>query len=237
MLHAIISGDVIAYTSLSIKGKGKLDDKLQSLIYHFENSFDVYGRLIKGDYLECYVPQPSNALRVMLGIKAFVKSINLTSDDVSCKNRNRIKYFKNYAIRLAMGVGKLNRLDLSKGIIDGEAIYLSGRILTKEQTHDKKRIVIKNTLFFQSEDNMLNDEMLPLFALIDVIMNSLTLQQSKVVFLKLVGKSENDIADEMNIGQSTVNYHSIAAGWNALETAVLRFEQVLKNKESKNVLL
>ena len=232
MLHAIISGDVIAYTSLSIKGKGKLNDELQSLIHHLEDYFDIYGRLIKGDYIECYVPERPNALRVMLGIKSFVKSIKLTDDDINCENNNRIKYFKNYAIRLAMGIGELNHLDLSKGIIDGNAIYFSGRILTKEQTHEKKRIVIKNTLFFQSGDSMLNNEMSPLLALLDVIMNRLTIQQSKVVFLKLMGKGENEIANEMKIGQSTVNYHSIAAGWNAIETAILRFEQILINKKN-----
>ena len=46
-------------------------------------------------------------------------------------------------------------------VIDGEAIYYSGRKISEERpTYNKERIVIKNTLFFNSGDEKLKEAFL-----------------------------------------------------------------------------
>jgi hypothetical protein len=56
MNHAVISGDIIAYTSLNESGKTKIESNLDILIKELKKKFNVYGRVLKGDYIECYVP-------------------------------------------------------------------------------------------------------------------------------------------------------------------------------------
>ena len=65
-------------------------------------------------------------------------------------------------------------------------------------------------------------------ALLDVLLSKLTARQSEIVYLKLMGHSETDIATMLNVSQSVINQHSTAAGWNAIEKAVNYFYQVIK---------
>lgn len=228
MDRSVISGDVIAYTSLSNPDKTNFETAVKQLLKDLNTRFGTYGRMIKGDYLECYIPDPANALRVALAIKSFVKSFSLELIDSKGK---RINAFKTYGIRLAIGIGEISRFDPQKGIIDGEAIYFSGRIIGESRTtSDKERIVIKSTLFIKAKDENLNNELEPLLALIDFLINKATARQCKVLYLKLTGNSEEKIANKLQLFQSTINEHSTSLGWNAIEKAVLHFERIMKLK-------
>lgn len=222
MKKAAISGDIIAYTSLSNKDKDLIVNSLKNLIQEIEEKFGVFARIIKGDYIECYVPVPANALRVALCIKSFVKS---KSQDIDDKNR-RLNAFKTYGIRLAIGIGEIDRFDKQKGIIDGEAIYFSGRIINKSRTtSNKERIVIKNTLFIQSNNSKIDRIVEALLSLLDVLISKATAKQCAVLYQKLLGRKEDEIAQNLKLSsQSTVNKHSTSIGWNAIENAILWFE-------------
>ena len=141
-----------------------------------------------------------------------------------CKN----KYFEEYGIRLAIGYGELSRYNPEKGIIDGEAIYLSGRRINEESTHNKERVIIKNTLLFIAEDEALNQRFEALFALIDFMLIKATRRQCEVAYHKLLGTSEEEISNILGTSQSSVNQHSTGIGWNAIEKAILYYEQTLK---------
>ncbi len=230
MINAIISGDIIAYTSLSKKGKNLFDSKILALTEVLKKEFNVFVRLIKGDYIECYIPETSEVLRVTLIIKSYIKAIAKEIAENSKSNDDRTSFLKKYGIRLAIGIGELSRLDIDKGIIDGEAIYFSGRLLSKKSTSDKNKISIKDTLYLQTNNENLTNEFIPLISLIDEIINRNTAKQSEIIYYKLLGFDEKSIAKKTGRYQSTVNQHSTSAGWNAIEKAVLRFEQVIKEK-------
>jgi hypothetical protein len=227
MRTAVISGDIIAFTSLSDKGRALVEEKLKRLLEVLNREYKVYSRLIKGDYLECVIPEPESALRVALIIKTYLKSLS-ANGLVSEKDKKRLKFFKTYSIRLAIGYGELSRYDPEKGIIDGEAIYLSGRRINEEATHKKERIVIKNTLFFVSNSENLNKEFEPLLTLIDFLLSKATAKQCEVLYMKLMNYNEEAIAAKIKKTQPVVNHHSMSAGWNSIEKAVIRFSDVLK---------
>jgi len=228
MDRAVISGDIIAYTSLNDAEKSKIEDSIEQLFQELESGYEVFGRLIKGDYLECYIPDPINALRVALLIKSHIKAHALELSDTKDK---RLSAFKTHGIRLAIGIGEITRFDRDKGIIDGEAIYLSGRTIGDvSATFDKERIVIKSTLFIKTNDEQLTGELDPLLALLDVLISKATAKQSNILYLKLLGNSEDTIAKKLKLYQSTVNEHSTSLGWNAIEKAVLYFEKLMKSK-------
>jgi hypothetical protein len=227
MNRAVISGDIIAYTSLSDADKIKFEAETRELLKILKDKFSVYGRILKGDYIECYIPNPADSLRVALLIKSFIKSF---SPETEGMKDPRITAFKTYGIRLAIGIGEINRFDPQKGIIDGEAIYFSGRIISDSRTtSDKERIVIKNTLFLKSKDEDLNEEFEPLLSLIDVLISEATAKQSQVLYLKLLGHSEESIAKQLKLFQSTINQRSTGLGWIAIEKAVLYFEKKMSH--------
>jgi hypothetical protein len=232
MKRAIVSGDIIASTSLNNADRSKIGDCLKLLTKKLNKKFKVYSRLTEGnDYIDSYIPNNSDALRVMLAIKCFVKSIPISTKDSINHGDNRSKFFKTHGIRLALGIGELSRLDIHNGIIDGEAIYFSGRTISENRTYNKEKVVIKNTLFIKSDDKEFDDEFTPLLALLDVLLSKCTSKQSTVLYLKLLGYDEATIARVLGKKQSTINEHSTSAGWIAIEKAVNRFEDVVKTKE------
>lgn len=229
--RAIVSGDIIASTSLNTEDRERLGNSLKSLVTELSGKYQVYSRLTEGnDYIDCYVPDTADALRVMLIIKCFVKSIPINPEDKEYKKDKRIKFFIAHGIRLAMGMGTLSRLDQQQGIIDGEAIYFSGRLISESRTYNKEKVIIKNTLFLKTTNKDFDDEIAPLLALLDVLISKNTAKQCKVLYLKLIGNTESEIKGLLKKEQSTINEHSTGAGWNAIEKAVNRFEEVVKNK-------
>jgi len=230
MKRAIVSGDIVASTSLNNVDRNKVGNCLKVMTKKLDKKFKVYSRLTEGnDYIDVYIPNNSDALRVMLAIKCFVKSIPISANNSDNQKDNRIKFFKTYGIRLALGIGELSRLDIESGIIDGDAIYFSGRIISENRTYNKEKVVIKNTLFIKSDNKEFDDEFIPILALLDVLLSKCTAKQSTVLYLKLLGYDEATIARILRKKQSTINEHSTSAGWIAIEKAVNRFEEVVKN--------
>lgn len=226
MNYSVISGDIVSSTSLSIDDSKFVEDNLKNMLIDLKREFNVYGRIIKGDYLECVVPNAAEGLQVALAIKSFVKAIPVETKKYK-KEDNRVKQFKIHGIRLAIGYGELSRYNPEEGVIDGEAIYLSGREISGETTYNKERIVIKNTLFFASKNEDLNKNFQPLLALLDVLFSKATSRQCEVLYLKLMNKQEEEIAKRLGIGQSAVNQHSTSVGWNAIDEAVNYFKMVI----------
>ncbi|HLT49834.1 MAG TPA: hypothetical protein VKZ90_05245 [Aequorivita sp.] len=226
MNYSVISGDIVSSTGLHTQDRKFVEENLNDLLHNLKQEFNVFGRIIKGDYLECVVPNAAEGLQVALAIKSFVKAIPIKIKTYKSED-NRIKQFKTHGIRLAIGYGELSRYKPEEGVIDGEAIYLSGREISGETTYNKERIVIKNTLFFASKDEKLNKNFQPLLALLDVLLSKATSRQCEVLYLKLMNNQEEEIAKRLGIGQSAVNQHSTSVGWNAIEEAVNYFKMVI----------
>ncbi|MDR2085715.1 MAG: RNA polymerase subunit sigma-70 [Dysgonamonadaceae bacterium] len=224
MNKATISADIVSSTSLNVEQRLFLEKELMKLLNILRQTLGTkifFGRLIKGDYIECVLEEPRLALRVALLMKSFVKSLDMKADKISNK---KIKDFREYGIRIAIGIGELSIWNKRKGIIDGEAIYLSGRAVNEMSLRDKK---VKNTLVFKSKNEEWNQSMLPVFDLLDVLFSKYKRAQSQIIFYKLLNKSEKEITGILTKGQSTINQHSTAAGWFAVESAVDYFEKII----------
>jgi hypothetical protein len=205
-----------------------LIDRIKELFGQLEKKYNFFGRVVKGDYIECYIDEPQLALRIALIIKCFIKSISGSAVESEKENtESRDKYFKIYGVRIAIGIGTIEKFDRDKGIIEGEAISFSGRIISSESTHSTDRVVIKNTLFIQTAKTEWNKEFETVLMLIDNIIARNTPNQCQIIMEKLSGESEEQIALKLNITQSAVNQRSKSGAWNAIEKAVARFESVV----------
>ncbi|MDR3272840.1 MAG: fumarate hydratase [Flavobacteriaceae bacterium] len=224
MKKATLSADIVSSTSLNVEQRLILEKELVRLLALLKKTFGskiFFGRLIKGDYIECVLDNPILALRVALLIKSYIKALDIRPDKKTGQN---LKDFKEQGIRIAVGIGELSIWDKKKGIIDGEAIYLSGRAINEMTGSDKK---IKNTLVFRSNNESWNDSLSPIFSLLDVLFTKFKRAQSEIVFYKLLNKSEKEITGILNKSQSTINQHSTATGWTAIESSVKYFEKLI----------
>lgn len=227
MLVSAISGDVVAYTSLNQEGRQLLEHQIYSLFQDLEKDFSAFCRLIKGDYIECISENAPSGLRLGLLLKTGIKATDIDIGKYS-EDSTRSKYLKEIGLRIAISVGNLDEFDRENGRIDGEAIFLSGREIANQKTFNKDRIVIKNSLFFVSSNQEWQNQVIPVIDLIDVLLNKATAKQCQVVYFKLLGMSEKEISARLSIAQSVVNQHSTAAGWNAIEKAVIYFENLIQ---------
>lgn len=213
-MYATISADIVSSTSLSevetIELKQYIEKQLRMLETLYPGS---WGRLIKGDYIECVVPNASNAFRIALIIKNSIKAFEVEKTLES-------KLFYTYGARISIGIGGMRIVDREQGIMDGEAIYLSGRSLAKMGS------LSKGALTIETINENLSQNLRVIAVLTDAILNNATPKQSQVIYYKLLGYKEIDIAKKMNIYQSGVNNHSSSAKWYCIEEALNYFEQI-----------
>lgn len=232
MNSGVIAADIIGSTSLALKDKYELIDELRILFKALGRKFKTYCRITKGDLIECYIPKAASTMKVALIIKSFIKSKTVAPFQLSGKKLAttldaRTKYFRIHGVRMAIAIAPMETVDRKKDIIEGDAIYLAGREISGFHTSNKQRIVIKNTLFFITENEQWQKEFEVMMSLIDVLLSKCTARQCEILFNRLTGRSEEEIAKELLISQSAVNQALTSAGWNAIEKAILRFESII----------
>lgn len=211
MLYGTLSADIVKSTSLSAKDTFRLKEYLQSFIDNLPADDDYnWGRIVKGDGLELVRTNPNDILRIALMLKCYIRFFK-TEDNSATK-------FKRHGVRISLGIGKLRINDRQQGIIDGEAIYLSGRGLS-ELSETKNE-----TLLFTSNDQSL-DSIEVICSLLDTIIGKATPRQCEILYYKLQKYNELKIAKALNIQQSTVNQHATSANWNAIAKAINYFEK------------
>lgn len=213
-MYATLSADIVSSTSLSKDAIFELKQKIDILFKLLEEKFPgFWGRQIKGDYIECLIPKTSDSFRIALIIKSYIKSLTLPYV-MKCKS------FQTYGIRIAIGIGGMRIIDKKEGILDGEAIYLSGRAIEKMASPNK------GTLCIKIDNNVHALALSTIAVLTDALMNNATKKQSEVLFYKLLSFKEEDIAEKLGISQPGVNIHSSSAKWYCIEEALNYFEQI-----------
>ena len=215
IMYAAISADIVSSTSLCIEETIALKKRIENLFSILEKRFPgFWGRLIKGDYIECLLPSVRDSFRIALIIKSCIKSFPIAETKEK-------KQFQTYGVRMAMGLGDMRIVDKEHGIMDGEAIYLSGRALDGMGSPNKK-----GTFLIETTENQLKASLRTIGMLTDALLNNATRKQSEVIYYKLLSKSEQEIANTLNVKQSGINQHSTSAKWYCIEEALSYFEQL-----------
>ena len=140
MAFATISADIVASSSLSNEAKIGLNESLKKCIGTLESHYGgFWGRIVRGDSVECIVEKPEDALEIALILKTWVKAYGPNVNSAANE-------FKKYGIRLAIGIGDMSIIDKSRDIMDGDAIYRSGRSLDGLSGWSKYSMVISMAL-------------------------------------------------------------------------------------------
>ncbi|MBR0304172.1 MAG: RNA polymerase subunit sigma-70 [Bacteroidales bacterium] len=228
MNKATISADIVSSTELTQGALSQLQSEMKAFVKQIGIEYKgSWGRLSKGDSVEIYIDNPQDSLRIALLLKTLVKKFKIDTECVgNDTDKKRLDMFKTYGIRIAIGVGEMRIANKRTNMLDGEAIYASGRAIERQRTSNKSKIVIKNTLFFDSSDSKLTQQINAYLGFLDVLFKRATERQCEVVYYRLSGKSENEISEQLGIKQSVVNQHSTTFGWNAVEQLLKYYEQM-----------
>lgn len=215
---ATISADIIRSTSLQTEDLINLRNRLRRLLDAFEMDYSgFWARIVRGDSIECYVPDFRYALRIAILMKLFVK---IQTADYKCH-----AFLRKYGIRFSIGIAGINYSDKVEDIIDGPAIYLSGRNLD-EISRDNSNIAFEIDEAPETFNNLLESYV----ALLSNIVDTYSSKQAEVIFYKMQGYKEEEISNLLGIYQSSVNMRSSSAQWKLLSTAIRNFEDLNYHK-------
>lgn len=190
-----------------------LRNRLRDLFQDFEEDYPgFWARIVRGDSIECVVPNYNDALRIAILIKLYVK---MRVSEFECS-----EMLQRYGIRFSIGVADIKYADKNEDIINGPAIYLSGRNLDEISRREN----IMTAFEIEQAPKPLSNLLDSYVAMVSGIVDSYSAKQAEVVFLKLLGFKEIEISERVGISQSSVNTRAANAQWGLLNTAIKDFE-------------
>jgi len=217
MIKAVVTGDIIDSTKLGEEENTQLIQGLKLIIEDFEKDELLKGEMFRGDSLQCLIYSPSEALKITLLIKTFVKGIVSINNSKEKNDAEKLVSKSVFDIRLAIGIGQTHSENERVSMSQGEAFNLSGRLLD-----DMKH---KQTIAIRTNDSF-NNELDTSFKLLDFILSNATQNQCEVIYYKLQGLTEVEISEKIGVNQSAVNQRSNSSGWSAINSLIQRFESI-----------
>ena len=179
-----------------------LRNRLRDLFQDFEEDYPgFWARIVRGDSIECVVPNYNDALRIAILIKLYVK---MKVSEFECS-----EMLQRYGIRFSIGVADIKYADKKEDIINGPAIYLSGRNLDEISRRENVMTAFEIGQAPKPLSNLLDSYV----AMVSGIVDSYSAKQAEVVFLKLLGFKEIEISERVGISQSSVNTRAANAMW------------------------
>lgn len=210
-----IAADVIDSTSLDRTDLLHLKDEVSDCFADakYYTSAQFWGRLVKGDSIECCLADPKMALRLALLIKCRIKA---WAGELACSEA-----LQSLGIRFSIGVGQMRIIDPQVDIMDGEAIYIAGRNLNKITDSSST-----SAFGLASADRNITELINISVALLDDLINSLSAKQSTVIYHLLLGRNQTEIARLLFISQSSVNSRAQKAGWRLISDTLRVYERI-----------
>jgi hypothetical protein len=204
----IITADIIESTDIHFDSKestfAQFNIGLELIKKKYKTDYEWY----RGDAFQLKTKNIAISLRVVLLIKFWIKSFEKEPK-------------KSYDVRLSLGIGTIEIDKKELSLSDGEAFRISGRNLDNLKPSKQSLIIDANDI----NSNSLKIES----QLLNAIIDGITPIQSKVLFYKLKGLKEDEIAKHLGLAQSTINQHSSSGNWNTISKYLDYFEKLYGN--------
>jgi len=214
-IYGIVSCDIIDSTSLDRDALIQLRKDISSSLFQDINVLcpGFWGRVVRGDTLECCFEKYWMVFRVALMMKCWFMdwaSRHFTAEGM-----------RKEGIRYSIGIGSMRLIDREVDIMDGAAIYLAGRNL--DFITDRGY-----TSYFEmdSENSEVNSLIDNNVMLVDRIVGQATERQVPILYDRLKGKTEVEIARSLSISQGAVNQRAMNAGWPFIKHTLTLLEDI-----------
>ncbi len=210
MKTGVITSDIIQSTTISPAERERLYKLTQESLLVIQEQFPHQSEWYRGDAFQIKTENVKHSCRVALLVKTFIRSIEKGE-----KTKNTPKI---YDVRMALGIGAAEPGRDTLALSNGEAFQLSGRTLDMLKTTRYNFAITTN----DSHKNALRAEA----QLLDTLISSTTAAQCRVLYYKLLGYIEDEIAKKLSVSQSTVNQHANAANWSVFDDYLDYFENL-----------
>lgn len=212
-MYAAISADVVSSTSLSRESMIELNEKLKKCLRILETRYQgFWGRIVRGDSIECIMSRAEDAFEVALILKTWVKSFEP-------RGIHDAKRFNRYGLRIAIGIGDMKTIDRDLDMMDGDAIYRSGRAMNRLVGRAKYSFTISMT------DSEHEQALQVILTLVNQLLNNATARKCETLCERILSSDTSQTAERMGISVSGVNQTLKDLGWNAIEQAVLYYRK------------
>lgn len=214
-VFGIVSCSVVDSTSLEMDELIQMrKDVYSELFPSIEKRYpDFWGRVVRGDTIECFIEQPEYAFRVALLIKCWFMGWAIQHHVSEQMRRSGVRY--------SIGIGPMRLVDRKEDFLDGEAIYIAGRNLDF--------ILGKGiSAFFEmkSDDENIKALIANSLLLVNNLVESSTERQLSILYDRLHGIMEREIALKLQISQGAVNQRAQGAGWPLIKNTLDVLEHI-----------
>jgi hypothetical protein len=187
-LVAVITADIVNSTRLKKAEEKILLNDLSAILKSYK--FEFY----RGDSFQAYIPDPKEALKVVLRARAAAKRLSYGFSSPFSD------------IRASIGIGDITTPVRDLKTAKGEAFLLSGRTFD-EMSKSGKRLKI------QSANDSINLGLKIIANYADSLFAQLTSKQAAVVFELLTDHNQVETARRLKKSQPTINKHAQSARW------------------------
>lgn len=201
-IAAVITADIVNSTMLEKADTRKLTTALSAILKPYK--FEFY----RGDSFQVYMPDPKNALKVILQTRAAAKRLLPESPEPLAD------------VRASIGIGSVNAPIKSLNTATGEAFLLSGRPFDDMNKSE-------NRLLMQSPNDIVNVGLKITANYIDLLFSQLTTKQAAVIFELLSGYAQIEISKKFKKSQATINKHTQAAKWSEINTLLTDYRLLI----------
>ena len=214
-LFGIISADVVDSTSLERAAMLQLRKDIYNNLFRdlteIQSSF--WGRVVRGDTIECCITQAQYSFRVALLTKCWMK--NWAEANGGSSDMRRL------GLRCSIGIGAMRIVDREEDLLDGDAIYIAGRNLDYIANRSVSVAFGMKTSYADVKD-LIESNLL----LLDTLLCELTSRQNDVLYYKLMGYPEMEISRRLGISQAAVNLRARNAGWLQIKSTLKVLENI-----------
>lgn len=208
-IHAVLTGDIVNSTKLEPAMEKELIKALKEILEPYKYEF------YRGDSFQVYLKKPVSSLRLALLCRTQAISMTEGRDEASLSD-----------VRISIGIGQVALPIRDLGTAKGEAFVLSGRSFDKLQSPDKGQATEKR-LSIASDQTIADIGFQVIAEYIDAIYKGMTGKQAAVIMGLLKGKTQQQIASELNRSKSTVSQFASSGEWPAIERLLQQYELLI----------
>lgn len=130
-------------------------------------------------------------------------------------------------VRVSVGIGEIKTFNDNVLLATGSAFEISGKNLDQLKSW-------KLNLYVQADQAQINEELETYCYFADAIINGFTKIQSNMIYYKLQGLGQNEIANVLKISQPAVSKSLRTANWQAIERFLRRYKTLMNQNYKSN---
>lgn len=212
-MQAVLTGDLISSTDYPAGLWEHVASGLKKEFTVLEQEHGGVFTFWRGDSFQGTINDAGKALEVILRLKALVNKTEARPSAKKVKSQAPVA-----DIRIAVAVGEVKNIAAEPAESNEETFIRSGKALDAMK---------KRTLLVNCQDKAISRELEIELILLEHIIERWSVASAELVYLKLTGLSDQEIADHLGISLPAVYKRKKIAGWNACEIMIRRYKELM----------